>query len=95
MGLIFGIICISYQLSRGEAAMTLMLLEAELADLTGYLSAKSQAQWLKDRGWVFELNRVGKPKVDREYYRRKMGNDSAEPAPSIEPNWAAMDRPKK
>lgn len=61
----------------------------DLAELTGYRSAKGQIDWLRARGWVFELNRLGKPKVDREYYRSKMGNCAAT-APIIEPNWAAL-----
>lgn len=67
----------------------LILTEDELYDLTGYKSAKYQAGWLFDHGWVYQLNRVGRPKVDREYYRGKMGNQSAEVA-TAEPNWAAL-----
>ena len=47
------------------------------------------------RGWVFELKRVGRPRVDREYYRRKMGGSAAAPAPEVGPNWAAMDLPER
>lgn len=72
-----------------------MLTNDELAELTGYKSAKGQITWLRTRGWVFELDRVGRPRVDREYYRRKMGNSSAAPAPDIGPNWAAIDLPTK
>jgi hypothetical protein len=61
----------------------------ELVELTGYKSAKSQTTWLKDRGWRFELDRLGRPKVDREYYRAKMGNTPV-PAAEIGPNWAAL-----
>lgn len=61
----------------------------ELIELTGYKSAKGQCEWLRMRGWIFELNRIGRPKVDREYYRRKMGNQDAAPA-AAQPNWAAI-----
>lgn len=70
----------------------LMLTIDELAELTGYKSAKSQIAWLHSRGWRFELNRAGQPKVDREYYRRQMGNKTAEPAAysGPGPNWDAI-----
>lgn len=61
----------------------------EMSELTGYKSAKGQCDWLRARGWIFELNRMGRPKVDREYYRRKMGNQDAMPDPA-QPNWAAI-----
>lgn len=67
----------------------MLLTEAELYELTGYKSGKSQIEWLRQRGWIFELNRLGRPKVDREYYRGKMGNQSTE-APTVQPNWDAI-----
>lgn len=69
--------------------MGLVLTTEELTDLTGYKAAKQQIEWLRARGWIFEINRVGRPKVDREYYRGKMGNVQAE-APVAGPNWAAI-----
>lgn len=67
----------------------MLLTEIELYELTGYKSGKGQTEWLRQRGWVFELNRLGRPKVDREYYRGKMGNQSAD-ATTVQPNWAAI-----
>lgn len=68
-----------------------MLTDEELAELTGYKSAKIQIIWLRTRGWVFELNPAGRPRVDRKYYCQKMGNSTAAPTPEIDPNWAATD----
>lgn len=67
----------------------MLITDDELVELTGYKYGKGQAEWLRARGWIFELNRLGRPKVDREYYRSKMGNQNAEAA-TIEPNWAAI-----
>lgn len=67
----------------------MLLTEAELYELTGYKAAKGQIAWLRARGWRFEVNRIGRPKVDREYYRAKMGNHSAE-AETVQPNWDAI-----
>lgn len=69
----------------------MLLTTDELHDLTGYKVAKLQIKWLRDRGWRFELNRLGQPRVDREYYRQQMGNQAAPVGQlDVEPNWAAM-----
>jgi hypothetical protein len=71
---------------------SLLLTQDELVELTGYKVPKFQVQWLKERGWRFELNRLGRPRVDREYYRQQMGVQGASPEPpEAQPNWAAMD----
>lgn len=67
----------------------MLITDDELIELTGYKSAKAQGEWLRARGWIFELNRIGRPRVDREYYRRKMGNRDAMPD-AAQPNWAAI-----
>lgn len=50
------------EIERGGRVAMLMLTNDDLAELTGNKSAKSQITWLRTRGWVFELNRVGRPK---------------------------------
>jgi hypothetical protein len=67
----------------------MLITDDELVDLTGYKSAKSQVEWLRARSWIFELNRLNRPKVDREYYRRKMGIQDAVIS-TAQPNWAAL-----
>jgi hypothetical protein len=72
--------------------MSLTLTEAELRELTGYKRGKEQARWLKNNGFKFRLDKLGKPRVDRGHYNTKMGSTSGarvEPA-SSEPNWSAM-----
>lgn len=68
----------------------MLLTIEELSELTGYKIAKYQIQWLRERGWRFELNRLGQPRVDRDYYRQQMGNQAATVEHGIEPNWAAL-----
>lgn len=62
----------------------------ELADLTGYKTAKRQITWLRQRGWRFELDRLDRPKVDVDYYRSRMGLEKSAPAMATGPNWAAI-----
>lgn len=69
----------------------MLLTNEELIDLTGYKTGAGQVKWLRERGWRFELNRVGQPRVDREYYRQQMGLQVASAGPAdSEPNWAAI-----
>ncbi len=53
--------------------------EKELIELTGYKRGKDQCAWLSDRGWVFELDAHGRPRVLVEYCRYKMGAAKDEP----------------
>lgn len=68
----------------------MLLTNEELVDLTGYKVAKYQVKWLRERGWRFELNRLGQPRVDREYYRQRMGNQTTAATLEVGPNWAAL-----
>lgn len=47
----------------------------ELADLVGCKpnQRKAMTKWLDARGWKYETDRNGVPKVARAYYDRKMG----------------------
>lgn len=59
----------------------LTLTKTELQDLTGLKQPKRMAEWLRNRGWVFEpaSRRGGVPKVDRTYYLARMSGER--PAP--------------
>lgn len=71
--------------------MSAILTAAELSDLTGYKTAAGHRKWLDRRHWKYETDRLGRPKVDREYYRGKMGikNGRADDL-TTEPNWGAL-----
>ena len=59
---------------------SLMLSEDELRELTGYRQPKRMAEWLTERGWVFEPGRRSQPpKVDRAYYLARMSGKAATP----------------
>lgn len=51
----------------------LTLSSAELRNLTEYVQHAAQIGWLTRKGWVFVLDRRGRPKVDRAYYESRMG----------------------
>jgi hypothetical protein len=52
----------------------LQLTRAELENLCGTVQAKRMADWLTDRGWIFEPGRGRRdfPKVARAYYLARM-----------------------
>lgn len=56
--------------------MSLVLSQEELRELTGYVRGKDQARWLGNKGWLFELDAHGRPKVARSYFEQKMGGAS-------------------
>lgn len=71
----------------------LTLTPEQLCELTGYKRGAEQARWLKENGFKFRLDRLGKPRVDRAHYEAKMGCKLAIPGEHIDggtPNWAAL-----
>ncbi len=69
----------------------LTLTPEELLELTGYKRGAEQARWLKDNGFKFKLDRLGKPRVDRTHYDQKMGSKPATgEAIGGSPNWSAL-----
>lgn len=45
----------------------------DLYALTGYKRAKAQVEWLRARGWIFELDGDERPVVLRKYAEARMG----------------------
>jgi hypothetical protein len=80
----------------GHAVMCtsrLTLTPEQLHELTGYKRGAEQARWLKENGFKFRLDRLGKPRVDRAHYETKMGCKLATTGDRIDggsPNWAAL-----
>ena len=72
----------------------MILTPDELAELTGYASARGQRGWLDAQGWVYATARDGSPRVARQYFLHKMGvpqdgvAHTGRGAP--EPNWSAI-----
>jgi hypothetical protein len=80
-----------------ESAMAtptrLTLTAEQLCELTGYKRGAEQARWLKENGFKFRLDRLGKPRVDRAHYETKMGCKLGTTGDRIDggsPNWAAL-----
>lgn len=44
----------------------------DLRELTDRRTAAGQIEWLRERGWTFQVSAAGRPKVDVEEYRRHM-----------------------
>jgi hypothetical protein len=79
----------------GRAVVTsprLTLTPEQLCELTGYKRAAEQARWLKENGFKFRLDRLGKPRVDHAHYESKMGGHPVTAALIVggTPNWAAL-----
>ena len=74
----------------------LFLTTEELAELTGYRVARYQIAWLRNRGWRFETNHAGAPRVARAHFERKMVGEAvtAEPGPAARHNFGALVRVK-
>jgi hypothetical protein len=71
----------------------LTLTPEQLHELTGYKRGIEQARWLKENGFKFRLDRLGRPRVDRAHYEAKMGSKAATSGEHIDggsPNWAAL-----
>lgn len=62
----------------------------ELAELTGYPSARGQRRWLDDNGWRYVVARDGSPRVARAYALQQMGVVGETVQSATEPNWQAI-----
>lgn len=49
-----------------------LLTHDELRELTDCARRADQIEWLRKRGWVFDIGETGRPKVDRAEYERHM-----------------------
>lgn len=70
---------------------------AELHELTGRQIAKYQVAWLRARGWRFETNAAGAPRVARAYFERRMVGEAAAPEPALpaQHNFEALNKAPK
>lgn len=73
--------------------MTRLFLQPdEIEALTGYKRPAEQCAFLKRKGWRFEQNAAGAPRVARAYFERRMVGEASTPAPerSPRPNFGAL-----
>jgi hypothetical protein len=70
----------------------LFLQPDEIEALTGYKRPAEQCAFLKRKGWRFEQNAAGAPRVARAYFERRMVGQAASeaPAPPARHNFGAL-----
>jgi hypothetical protein len=61
----------------------------EVGILTGFKTPKRQVEWLKTKGWRFEINGNRRPIVARKYTEKMLGCGVPEQA-TYTPNFAAL-----
>jgi hypothetical protein len=49
------------------------LSQDEVYDLSGCKSKKTKCRWLRERGYIFESDKNGHPKVSRAYINERFG----------------------
>jgi len=69
--------------------MTPFLSPEELAELIDSPKRSLQIAWLTERGWVFEISRLGNPKVLRAYVDAKMGLATISAPGQTEPDFSS------
>lgn len=69
----------------------LFLTAEELGTLTGYKSPGRQVQWLRTKGWRFEINGNRQAIVARKYAEKMLGCGVPEQQ-GYQPNFGAMQR---
>lgn len=73
--------------AHGNMTMSdLFLTEDELLILTGYKYPKPQREWLTDNGYPFDVNRMGKPIVNRSLFTHR----GTTPPKNEEPDFSAI-----
>lgn len=61
----------------------------EVGTLTGFKTPARQVQWLRTKGWRFEINGNRRPIVARKYAEKMLGCGAPEEH-AYKPNFAAL-----
>jgi hypothetical protein len=68
----------------------MLLTDKEVRGLTGYSRPSAQIRWLRQHGWRFTVNALGKPAIAvAEFNRRMVGTGRS--VAQQEPNWDALN----
>lgn len=67
----------------------LFLTQDEVGTLTGFRTPARQVQWLRQKGWRFEVNGNRRPIVARRYAEKMLGCGVPEDT-GYRPNFAAL-----
>lgn len=68
----------------------MVLSQEDIAALTGYSRPSAQVRWLRQHGWRFSVNALGKPAVAVAEFNRRMVGGSSTMKHQEEPNWEAI-----
>lgn len=69
----------------------MFLTSDELEELTGYKKPSLQKRWMTARGWRFEENAAGHPKILRALVEKQMGGSASATVPKKQkPNLGAI-----
>jgi hypothetical protein len=69
----------------------MFLAEIDVQSLTGYRRPSAQIRWLRDNGWRFIVNALGKPVVALAELNRRMVGGVQRVIAQQEPNWDAIN----
>ena len=67
----------------------IFLTSDELEALTGFKTPARQVEWLRRKGWRFEINGNRRPIVARKYTEKRLGCGAPEES-AYRPNFAAL-----
>jgi len=73
------------------AESDLFLTSDEVGTLTGFKMNARQVEWLRTKGWRFEINGNRRPIVARKYAEKMLGCGVPDQATYM-PNFAALQR---
>ena len=69
----------------------LFLLPEEVVELTGFKLTSRQVEWLRAKGWRFELNANRRPIVARRYAEKMLGCGGTDDQPAYSrPNFNSL-----
>ena len=73
----------------GVAQSPFLLTPEEVHEITGFKLNRLQIDWLRRKGWRFEISAIGRPVVARKYAEKMLGCGD-EFAVVARPNFAAL-----
>ena len=74
---------------NAQPTSLIFLQPGEVEELTGFKTPARQVQWLRTKGWRFEINGNRRPIVARKYAEKALGCSGPDES-SYRPNFAAL-----
>jgi hypothetical protein len=66
------------------------LTDGELFELTGRRQSTRQVEWLARNDWLFAVTDLGRPRVARAYWARRLAGNTVVATGRVEPDFAAL-----